>query len=96
MALPVKSMGAEALGETELSWHGLAGDRRWAFIRDGKQRSGFPGSRSASDRPWCTTGRGSRSRTNPTSPPPSCGRRPAPTSTSSIRSWQPSSVTGYA
>ncbi len=39
---PVKSMGAEALDETELSWHGLAGDRRWAFIRDGKQRSGFP------------------------------------------------------
>jgi len=39
---PVKSMGAEALDETELSWNGLAGDRRWAFIRDGKQRSGFP------------------------------------------------------
>jgi len=39
---PVKSMAAEALGEAELSWHGLAGDRRWAFIRDGKQRSGFP------------------------------------------------------
>jgi uncharacterized protein YcbX len=39
---PVKSMAAEALNEAELSWHGLAGDRRWAFIRDGKQRSGFP------------------------------------------------------
>ena len=25
-----------------VSWHGLAGDRRWAFIRDGQVRSGFP------------------------------------------------------
>ncbi len=39
---PVKSMGAEALEEVEVSWHGLAGDRRWAFIRDGMERSGFP------------------------------------------------------
>jgi uncharacterized protein YcbX len=39
---PVKSMGAEALTEAEVSWHGLAGDRRWAFIRDGMARSGFP------------------------------------------------------
>jgi uncharacterized protein YcbX len=39
---PVKSMGAEALAEAEVSWHGLAGDRRWAFIRDGEVRSGFP------------------------------------------------------
>jgi uncharacterized protein YcbX len=39
---PVKSMGAEALAEAEVSWHGLAGDRRWAFIRDGQVRSGFP------------------------------------------------------
>lgn len=39
---PVKSMGAEALAEADVSWHGLAGDRRWAFIRDGKVRSGFP------------------------------------------------------
>ncbi len=29
---PVKSMGAEALDEVEVSWHGLAGDRRWAFM----------------------------------------------------------------
>jgi uncharacterized protein YcbX len=35
-------MGAEALTETELSWHGFAGDRRWAFVRSGLQRSGFP------------------------------------------------------
>lgn len=39
---PVKSMAGDALSESALSWNGLAGDRRWAFIRDGKQRSGFP------------------------------------------------------
>jgi uncharacterized protein len=39
---PVKSMGAEALEEVEVSWNGLAGDRRWAFIREGMERSGFP------------------------------------------------------
>jgi len=39
---PVKSMAAERLDEVEVSWHGLAGDRRWAFVRDGQVRSGFP------------------------------------------------------
>jgi uncharacterized protein YcbX len=39
---PVKSMGAEPLDEVEVSWHGLAGDRRFAFVRDGLERSGFP------------------------------------------------------
>ncbi len=39
---PVKSMGAEALDQVSVSWHGLAGDRRWAFIRQGSVRSGFP------------------------------------------------------
>jgi len=39
---PVKSMAAESLEEVEVSWHGLAGDRRWAFVRDGLERSGFP------------------------------------------------------
>jgi len=39
---PVKSMAGEALDSVEVSWHGLAGDRRWAFIRDGQVRSGFP------------------------------------------------------
>jgi uncharacterized protein YcbX len=39
---PVKSMGAEALAEVDVSWHGLAGDRRWAFIRNGMTQSGFP------------------------------------------------------
>jgi uncharacterized protein YcbX len=39
---PVKSMAPEQLDEVEVSWHGLVGDRRWAFIRDGQARSGFP------------------------------------------------------
>jgi uncharacterized protein len=39
---PVKSMAAEELDSAEVSWHGLAGDRRWAFIRDGQVHSGFP------------------------------------------------------
>lgn len=39
---PVKSMGAETLPEVDVGWHGLAGDRRWAFIRNGVARSGFP------------------------------------------------------
>jgi uncharacterized protein len=39
---PVKSMAAEELDEVEVSWHGLAGDRRWAFIRAGQVHSGFP------------------------------------------------------
>ena len=39
---PVKSMGGEMLTEVDVSWHGLAGDRRWAFIRGGRVQSGFP------------------------------------------------------
>lgn len=39
---PVKSMGGEPLDAADVSWNGLAGDRRWAFIRDGMVRSGFP------------------------------------------------------
>src|ERR1700749_4439972 len=39
---PVKSMAAEELRAAEVSWHGLAGDRRWAFIRDDQVRNGFP------------------------------------------------------
>ncbi len=39
---PVKSMGSERLSEVEVSWNGVAGDRRWAFVRDGVVRSGFP------------------------------------------------------
>lgn len=39
---PVKSMASEALDAVEVSWNGLIGDRRWAFIREGMERSGFP------------------------------------------------------
>ena len=39
---PVKSMAAESVEAVEVSWHGLAGDRRWAFVRGGVERSGFP------------------------------------------------------
>lgn len=39
---PVKSMAGEPLPAIEVSWHGLAGDRRWAFVRDGVTQSGFP------------------------------------------------------
>jgi uncharacterized protein YcbX len=39
---PVKSMAAESLHSSVVSWHGLVGDRRWAFVRPGMERSGFP------------------------------------------------------
>ncbi len=39
---PVKSMAGEELDGAGVSWHGLEGDRRWAFIRDGEERSGCP------------------------------------------------------
>jgi uncharacterized protein YcbX len=39
---PVKSMSAQVLDEVDVSWQGLAGDRRWAFVQDGLVRSGFP------------------------------------------------------
>jgi uncharacterized protein YcbX len=39
---PVKSMAGERLEEAEVSWFGVAGDRRWAFVREGVERSNFP------------------------------------------------------
>lgn len=39
---PVKSMGAEALAQVDVSWHGFIGDRRWAFIRNDVPQRGFP------------------------------------------------------
>ena len=39
---PVKSMAGEEPDSTDVSWHGLAGDRRWAFIRDGQVHNSFP------------------------------------------------------
>jgi uncharacterized protein len=35
-------MAGEELDGVEVSWHGLAGDRRWAFIRGGQVRTCFP------------------------------------------------------
>lgn len=39
---PVKSMAGESLAAAELDWHGVAGDRRWAFVRPDRASSGFP------------------------------------------------------
>lgn len=39
---PVKSMAPEALACAEVGWHGVAGDRRWAFVRAGQEGNGFP------------------------------------------------------
>ncbi|MBI1807656.1 MAG: MOSC domain-containing protein [Ignavibacteria bacterium] len=38
---PVKSMAGEQLTSAELGWHGINGDRRFAFVRAGNM-SGFP------------------------------------------------------
>lgn len=39
---PVKSMAPEELARAEVSWHGVPGDRRWAFLRPGSDASSFP------------------------------------------------------
>ncbi len=39
---PVKSMAAEPVEDIGVSWHGLSGDRRWAFLRPGLPRNGLP------------------------------------------------------
>ena len=39
---PVKSMSRETLDAVDVSWNGLVGDRRWAFVRSGVPQSGFP------------------------------------------------------
>ena len=39
---PVKSMAPEALERAEVGWHGITGDRRWAFVRADQERNGFP------------------------------------------------------
>jgi uncharacterized protein YcbX len=39
---PVKSMAADPIADVDVSWHGLAGDRRWAFVRPGLPDNGFP------------------------------------------------------
>lgn len=39
---PVKSMAGESLEAVDVSWNGVAGDRRWAFVRPGSEANGFP------------------------------------------------------
>ena len=39
---PVKSMAPDAVASAEVSWHGVAGDRRWALVRERGEGSGFP------------------------------------------------------
>jgi uncharacterized protein len=39
---PVKSMAEESLAAVDVSWQGLAGDRRWAFVQPGQLASNFP------------------------------------------------------
>lgn len=39
---PVKSMAGEPLAHSDVSWHGLAEDRRWGFVREDRPRGGFP------------------------------------------------------
>lgn len=39
---PVKSMAAEPVENVDVSWHGLAGDRRWAFVRPDVPGNGLP------------------------------------------------------
>src|SRR5262249_19989333 len=39
---PVKSMAPEALERVEVGWHGIVGDRRWAFLRIDHEHNGFP------------------------------------------------------
>jgi len=39
---PVKSMAAESLASADVSFTGLAGDRKWAFVRAASGTNGFP------------------------------------------------------
>jgi len=39
---PVKSMAAEPVEDADVSWQGLSGDRRWAFVRPNLAGNGFP------------------------------------------------------
>lgn len=39
---PVKSMAPEVVASAAVSWHGVAGDRRWGFARERSAQSGFP------------------------------------------------------
>jgi uncharacterized protein len=38
----VKSMAGQEMASADVSWFGLAGDRRWAFVRPASDSDGFP------------------------------------------------------
>ena len=40
---PVKSMAAQVLDEVDVSWEGLAGDRRWALSKPAMNATGSRG-----------------------------------------------------
>ena len=88
---PVKSMAGEELDGAEVSWHGLAGDRRWAFIRDGQARSGFPWL-TMRERPELARYRPRfADPAGPTPPRPWCARPAAVSWTWPTPRWRPSS-----
>jgi len=39
---PVKSLAGEAIERADVGWHGLDGDRRWAYLRADAERDSFP------------------------------------------------------
>lgn len=39
---PVKALAPEPLQVAEVSWYGVAGDRRWGFVRNAAAAGGFP------------------------------------------------------
>ena len=45
-------MAAESLDSAEISWSGVAGDRRWAFVRSGAERNGFVNVQGAAAAGW--------------------------------------------
>jgi uncharacterized protein len=92
---PVKSMAAESVEDVDVSWRGLSGDRRWAFVRPHHPSNGFP---------WLTLRqRNDLNDYHPCWMEPNAQthlrslsvRRPVPDSTSLRRLSRPSSVKAY-
>ena len=88
---PVKSMAADPVEDVDVSWHGLSGDRRWAFVRPDLPGNGFPWLtlRQRNDlNDYRLAGPSRNARTRPRS---WFVRRPVPSSTSLRRRSRPSS-----